>query len=520
MTKGLPRRIFHGFVAVLWLVAALIAAEIGARVYDLRTRSSNEFIQAELSNSLFPERTARLQEARPLTLPEVPPAANWPATPDTGAWPMPLRYDAVETREDLVKRRAAFAGLTERERQVAAFMHCELVLRLVGRAEDGFEAEALYGAYHAQEQLRTVMQAIAPDPNHPACRATATGVMSTGAAPLHPALGELQAEYLAETGGGAVYAFMNLRDEGFLRILLIPYEAPPDSPWLIPFVQYKPHQTGLTTLGAEFNTNNYGLRDDDTEVPKPEGRLRILCLGGSTTEEGPTNALTYPNMLERALQARFPGQDIEVVNGGVSGMTLFTHHLRLPDYLEMNPDLVLLYIGINDVVQKYLAHAVPSAWQPLAHSELLRRVAPGALYPRDMRDALEREVIPHVEALCRALLRQGIPVMVGTFAYPGPAALDAQERVFFDYNARTWPPKPYAIAMHARAMAAYNAGLHALAARLELPLVPFAELMRGGSEYFGDICHMRDGGIARKAAIAEAYIAPMLEDRLSPAGSG
>lgn len=512
--KRYPRTFLRTLVTGLWLLALLLVAEMAIQLFDLWQRERNAFLQAEQENTLFPGRVARLEQQRPLTTDRVPPRSTWPALTDTGAWPLPLRYVPNEPPAHTEERRRDFAQLNEEQRQTAAFLHSEMVLQLVGDKEQGLMPAGLYGAYSVEVVRETSIVAIPAGVDHAAYRALDSGRTTGGPAPCRPELGGVPAEYLRGASGD-VYAFMNLLEEAYLRLLLRPYEAPPDSPWEIPFVRYKPNQSNLPALGAQFSTNNFGLRDDPIAVPKPPGRLRILCLGGSTTEEGPTNAATYPNILERALQARFPDRDLEVINGGVSGMTLFSHHLRLPDYLTMQPDLVVFYIGINDVVQKYLVRDRALPTLPLAHSELIRRVAPGLLFPADLRGALGQEVMHHYEALCRAFLSNYVPVFVCTFAYPYPPALDAEERVYYDYNARTWPPKPYSLAMHVRAMQAFNENLKHLAKDLDLPLVPVAELMRGGSEYFGDICHMRDEGVARKAAIIEAYLAPMLEERLS-----
>jgi hypothetical protein len=55
-------------------------------------------------------------------------------------------------------------------------------------------------------------------------------------------------------------------------------------------------------LNSEFWTNSQGMRDAETVVPKPDGVVRIVCVGGSTTVEGPHNELTYPNILEKLLR--------------------------------------------------------------------------------------------------------------------------------------------------------------------------------------------------------------------------
>jgi hypothetical protein len=45
--------------------------------------------------------------------------------------------------------------------------------------------------------------------------------------------------------------------------------------------------------------NSFGFRSPEIEVPKPEGKFRIVCVGGSTTNAGRTNDTTYPALLEK-----------------------------------------------------------------------------------------------------------------------------------------------------------------------------------------------------------------------------
>jgi lysophospholipase L1-like esterase len=106
-------------------------------------------------------------------------------------------------------------------------------------------------------------------------------------------------------------------------------------------------------LGREVNWrfNSFGYRGPEIEIPKPPGRTRVLCLGGSTTFGGENpEEETYPRLLEAALRRRSPGADIEVVNCGVAG---YTSVETVIDFalrgLDLEPDVVILYHGVNDV---------------------------------------------------------------------------------------------------------------------------------------------------------------------------
>jgi len=119
----------------------------------------------------------------------------------------------------------------------------------------------------------------------------------------------------------------------------------------LPYVMYglKPH---FTRAGPQTQTSNGdGFRGREIVRPKPPGRLRIVCLGGSTTY-GMSLAEdeTYPVQLERRLRELLPGRDIEVINAGVESYTTAESLNNLVfRCLDFEPDVVLVYHGINDV---------------------------------------------------------------------------------------------------------------------------------------------------------------------------
>lgn len=83
-------------------------------------------------------------------------------------------------------------------------------------------------------------------------------------------------------------------------------------------------------------------------------RLRIVALGSSSTEgtgaSRPENA--WPARLEAILDARFPAEEIEVVNRGKGGETAAQNLARLEaDVIRLAPDLVIWQVGTNDALQ-------------------------------------------------------------------------------------------------------------------------------------------------------------------------
>jgi lysophospholipase L1-like esterase len=139
----------------------------------------------------------------------------------------------------------------------------------------------------------------------------------------------------------------------------------------LPYVNKKKFPTPKTTLASyplnrhknykfgQYVTNNMGYingtsGDRDIRMPKPEGLIRINCLGASTTGnyinlDG--GVFSYPLELEKILKNRFPGKQIEVNNCGVGGRTsaeiLIDFELNI---IDTQPDIIVIYHGYNDLV--------------------------------------------------------------------------------------------------------------------------------------------------------------------------
>ena len=97
--------------------------------------------------------------------------------------------------------------------------------------------------------------------------------------------------------------------------------------------------------------NRLGYRGPEVEIPKPDGVFRIVALGGSTTYSSATPwEDAYPAQLQNILREEYGYNNVEVVNGGMPGYTSwdilanFVFRTR-----ELEPDLVIIYEGINDV---------------------------------------------------------------------------------------------------------------------------------------------------------------------------
>lgn len=97
----------------------------------------------------------------------------------------------------------------------------------------------------------------------------------------------------------------------------------------------------------DYSMNALGFRTPDLPFDKPEGVRRIVCLGGSTTFDGQTDAETWPARLESRLRER--GIHAEVINLGVDMAASPTSLINLEFVgFEYHPDLVISYDGVND----------------------------------------------------------------------------------------------------------------------------------------------------------------------------
>jgi acyl-CoA thioesterase I len=102
------------------------------------------------------------------------------------------------------------------------------------------------------------------------------------------------------------------------------------------------------------------LVQDDERFPTLAERLKsnepatVVVIGGSSTTGRAAGGgdAAYPHQLELALQRRYPGQPIAVLNKGVAGETADQMAARLErDALAENPALVIWEVGIADAVR-------------------------------------------------------------------------------------------------------------------------------------------------------------------------
>jgi tetratricopeptide (TPR) repeat protein len=106
---------------------------------------------------------------------------------------------------------------------------------------------------------------------------------------------------------------------------------------------------------------------------KPEGVFRAFVVGGSAAVGDPQPDFGMARYLQAMLEGRRPDLEFEIVN---AGMTAINSHVVLPivrDCLQADPDLIVVYLGNNEIVGPFGAGSVfgvPGAGLALARANV------------------------------------------------------------------------------------------------------------------------------------------------------
>ena len=117
-----------------------------------------------------------------------------------------------------------------------------------------------------------------------------------------------------------------------------------------PFLNVGPNEgTHTAPFGRPISFNSLGYRSPERPLAKPQGTIRIICSGGSTTldllaaDDG-----TWPSRLEAELRRR--GLRVEVWNAGFPGWSSVENVISLAIRdVDLAPDIVTLLQGFNDL---------------------------------------------------------------------------------------------------------------------------------------------------------------------------
>jgi lysophospholipase L1-like esterase len=292
-------------------------------------------------------------------------------------------------------------------------------------------------------------------------------------------------------------------------------QAGTHSLWARRWQEYEPGAKVDVVVGGErfvVQMNSRGYRTHEFAVPKPDGLVRVICIGGSTTVAGRTNDETYPAFLERKLRLRFPGLPLEVLDLGVSAVTTQYWYARLDEVLGYEPDLVVQYQAINDISWRHLPRYAPAhrlrGWA--YRSLLLQRLFP---FPVAELDPYLHETFVTLGDTARACNERGVAYLGATFALPDPDRARGEFRRHLDYNAEYWMRR---FPMHSYATwgaiaRRYNRLYVDFAQRYHVPYVRVDERLDDPA-LFIDVCHFTPEGIERLADAFLPAVADLVED--------
>ena len=300
-----------------------------------------------------------------------------------------------------------------------------------------------------------------------------------------------------------VCSFRNITGLSMTEELALDHESAKDPLWKVPWFEYRKN----VRIDAAWYTNNVGFRDDDVVLPKPAGVVRIVCVGGSTTLEGGANDITYPNILERKLRQHFGVDSIDVVNCGVGGVGSLSERKRTLDYVRLEPDLVVHYNFVNDA-----CHDLYPLWEKdappwrkiLRRSRFLKLYCNARLVPRpaEISAQLDRSTLRNLRMMHECIAGKDIDMAICSFAHPDYPSLSPEEKDYFEcHHMKYWQGKHVTFESYCRIVETYNQEVRRLCEDKGIQYIPVSEGLKGGTNYFTDICHTQPVGIELKADI-------------------
>ncbi len=202
-------------------------------------------------------------------------------------------------------------------------------------------------------------------------------------------------------------------------------------------------EPGVARIGPPFSL----------PVRKPAGTYRVFVLGSSAAQGDPEPGFGIARVLEVLLRDQYPGVEVEVINVAATAVNSHFAYASARACLRLEPDLLVVYAGNNEVVGPYGAGTVLTAAAPplplvraavavrgtrlgqlvegvarAAGKSLGRGRAPGAWHGMEMfleqqvrrsDPALERTYQSYERNLddtCRLARGAGVPIVLSTVA--------------------------------------------------------------------------------------------------------
>jgi lysophospholipase L1-like esterase len=276
--------------------------------------------------------------------------------------------------------------------------------------------------------------------------------------------------------------------------------------------------------------NSLGYRNKEFSRIKPPGIYRIVALGGSSTYDSgiKDNEKTFTAQLEKILRKRYGYKNVEVINAGVGGYTSWESLINLEfRVLDIDPDLVIIYHGTNDVNARLVVPDAYSAdnsgsrkqWEPppipiIEYSALLRIIG------RKLHLAHQVGVWSFVDAKTylgpegknydpMALLKKNPPKYFRRNLKNMIAIAKANGvKIMFS----TWAHSPYfehdyaSLPFQQIGMKENNDVVREVAISNNIPLFDFADQMPKDKKYWADGRHNNERGALLKAELFAKFI--------------
>jgi len=101
-----------------------------------------------------------------------------------------------------------------------------------------------------------------------------------------------------------------------------------------------------------ININSHGFRGPEINYEKNDDTYRIFMIGGSTTfgSGASSDETTIPGFLQKFFDNVNLPKNVEVINAGIGGAGSAEEKFYVENVLlDFNPDLLIIYDGVNDV---------------------------------------------------------------------------------------------------------------------------------------------------------------------------
>lgn len=292
--------------------------------------------------------------------------------------------------------------------------------------------------------------------------------------------------------------------------------------------------------------NSQGFRTREHVGAKLPGQLRIIAIGGSTTEDvWNEDGLHWPLWLERQLASK-GSSDVKVYNAGMSAYSTAHDLIRLSfDVLDYEPDIVVMMHNINDLIVNYYAALDGQDVDPhyraafgqksytgdIDHGDVVVSRLANAVRSRWVEATQADKIVPVTYSIDkgRQYFQRNLRSIHALVADRGSQLVlltmpvcDSEEiyrEVELHGRRQFSAPLPSDFRRFLQDFEAYNEAIRQVAAARGIPVVDMARLFGGNREMFSDFVHYNARGSQNFGAVLASQLAPLVE-RLKKSSAG